>query len=237
MTKILVVALKGAICVSRAASLATIALKAGDGVIVEYLGDPTVRCKEVSIPEAERLVAQGVPFETSLVNWKNEIFLAGHGAGRTGPADETARLHTWDELVSGAKRRGYALNLGLSVLGDHPDGYKNSEEVLKRLEGSGEQEQFITECGYKEGTGYKPHQEPKFRKFLRECLQMSPGKPSQYVWSCIDWGVVQFFLDPSERERGWWLHRSAMRAYFSDAGVPIPQDLLEPEGGERMAGA
>lgn len=237
VTKILVVALKGAICVSRAASLVIIALKAGDGIFVKHLGDPTVRCKEVTIPEAERWVAQGVPFETSLENWKNEVFLAGHGAGRTGPADETARSHTWDELVSGAKRRGYGLNVGLSVLGDHPEGYKNSEEVLLRLEGAGKQEQFITECCYKEGTAYKPNQVEKFKRFLRECLQMLPGKPSQFVWACIDWGVVQFLLDPSERERGGQLHRDALRSYFDDAGVPTPQDLLEPEGPEDMAGA
>lgn len=153
--KILFLACKGAIAVSKRGAAAIVALRAGEGCVVFLLADATCPWVEMPIADAVKLQDASGYFA---VGDADGVVLAGHGAGRTQSASKTSRMSTFEEIKEYFDGVGVVANIAPGVLGDNPKvAYKPSDEILNNLPlGEAAGWSFLrTRVSHKEGISFK----------------------------------------------------------------------------------
>ncbi|KAL4854637.1 hypothetical protein ACK3TF_004569 [Chlorella vulgaris] len=133
---------KGAIAVSRRASSAIVALRAGEGCVAFTLVDAA------ALGYRPVLEANG------------GIVFAGHGAGRTQSATQTEKQSSFQDLEDFFEQHDMVGNIAPGILGDNPaKAYKPSAEILQHLplKDACSWSMLKTRVAHKEGLVYKRH--------------------------------------------------------------------------------
>lgn len=158
---------KGSIAISRRASCGIVALRAGDGVAVLAMLNPSAKWIEADMKDLEKLADYEVIHDLS----QTDIALMGHGAGRAGPANQTWKNSAYEAMIAYYEKKEIYGSLSPNVLGDNPEiAYKNVNEVRKYLP---EQEALsfdllVTRVNHKEGIDMRKTYRVKFRDFVEE---------------------------------------------------------------------
>ena len=149
---------KGAIAVSARASSSIVALKAGEGCVVFVLSDASCKWEESSC-------FHDYDMSTSEKDWEGDIILAGHGAGRKQSTTKTENEFRFNDLVKYFDDHEIIGNIAPGIIGDHPDGYKDASQIIKKLpiERSSATSRMKTMVSYKEGL---PTKGPRMTKRL-----------------------------------------------------------------------
>ncbi|KAI3432553.1 hypothetical protein D9Q98_004102 [Chlorella vulgaris] len=145
---------KGAIAVSRRASSAIVALRAGEGCVAFTLVDPCCPWREVPTAQAAALGY------TPVLEANGGIVFAGHGAGRTQSATQTEKQSSFQDLEEFFEQHDMVGNIAPGVLGDNPaKAYKPSAEILQHLplDDACTWSYLRTRVAHKEGLCYKRH--------------------------------------------------------------------------------
>jgi len=191
---------KGAIALSRRASAAIVALRAGEGCVAFTLVDPACPWREATLREAQEARALG--YAPVLLSTEAEagIVLAGHGAGRAQSTSETSRTSTFAGIAAYYRRHDVVGNLAPGVLGDNPEvAYKPSAEVTKHLPlGIARTVARLRTCvSHKEGMTYKKAERAACAAHIRAAVDSDPMAP---LW--CDFNLVQDLLTPEEYADG-----------------------------------
>jgi hypothetical protein len=124
------IACKGAIAVTKRASSAIVALRAGEGCIVFLLADPECPWVEMDITRAVKLMTTGYFTTTSA----DGVVFAGHGAGRCQSATKTENMSSFEDVVKYFMDVNVVANIAPGILGDNPKvAYKSSDEIIPHL--------------------------------------------------------------------------------------------------------
>ena len=95
----------------------------------------------------------------------------GHGAGRKCAANQTAGKFTFMEFAEWCKDNKVMVNRAPGVLGDHPDGYKDVNEIIPYIPQSQFGFQLKTLVTFKEGLAYRGKCVAKFLEYLVELFK------------------------------------------------------------------
>ena len=168
--KLLYVLNKGSITVSRKLSSSIVALKAGDGCVVYVMNDSSCHWEEVSMKESNVLLESGFEICTSSSEWEGGILFAGHGAGRVQSTTLTENQFEFKDLVQYMKENDVVCNIAPGVLGDHPMGYKDVDEILKTLplDEAACVSHLKTLVSYKEGLPKGPRMSKRFAGYIEK---------------------------------------------------------------------
>jgi hypothetical protein len=127
---ILFVACKGAIAVTKRASAAIIALRAGEGCLVFLLADATCPWMEMDISSAVKLLSDGY----FPVYKTDGVVFAGHGAGRRQSTTKTENMSSFQDIAQYFKDAEIIANIAPGILGDNPKiAYRSSEDIIPHL--------------------------------------------------------------------------------------------------------
>ena len=187
--QILYVLSKGAIAVTTRSSSCIVALKAGEGCLVFVLSDPENKWMEISMEESNEFVVEGYEVNPGKDYWKNSVVFAGHGAGRKQATSITENEFKFEDLVEFFGKRNVVSNVAPGNLGDHPDGYKDTSEIIDKLplDISISNSYMRTLTSYKEGL---PIKGPKQIKRLAGYVKKNWNGMTDKQKECIDLKLI-----------------------------------------------
>lgn len=148
--EVLYVLCKGSIALTKRASSAIVALRAGDGCYAWTMVDPTCDWEETTIKQALWL-------NFKVVYEADGVIYCGHGAGRSQSTRETSEQSTFKDVMAFYDEVKIVGNLAPGVLGDNPRiAYKDTESIIKELprDIACTKSQLRTLVSYKEGISY-----------------------------------------------------------------------------------
>lgn len=162
--EVLYVLCKGSIALSKRASAAIVALRAGDGCYLWTMVDASCNWEETEIKQA-------LVLNYKVVYEADGVIYCGHGAGRSQSTRETAEKSTFEDVMSWYAECGIVGNIAPGVLGDNPRiAYKDADAIIDELpiEDACTHSQLRTRVTYKEGISYNASAKASCAEFIRK---------------------------------------------------------------------